>query len=248
MVEQQTNARLERLQLLRNFSKKVFNYRVNQAYAGEDEFNTLARKVLTIEDNDTIDLMNYKLDLFYLGLDKLAPSHQQFLSLSGGNKRLMKEFKEGKRTRRKETRLNSTESQLLDEDGTVTLHFRATKKFYADGKRTGYIYLDVPHVDLKKVDKLRELVFKVGIKRILYSFADGRQIKVDTNSKKAGHALINQILECVQPSWFAGKSESHSYFGEFPEDIERPKLDGQTMYVFKVSWTSPDGKNKYVLF
>lgn len=243
----ETNAKLEELQLLRNFSSKVFNYRVNQAYSGDDEFNSLARKVLTIQSTDTIALMNYKLDLFYLGLDKLSPSHQQFLSLSGGNKRLMKEFKEGKRGK-KESRLNSSESQLLDEAGTVRLHFRATKKFYSDGTRTGYIYLELPHVDLKKVDKLRELVFKVGTKRILYSFADGRQVKIDTNSKKAGHTIMNQILECVQSDWFAGKSESHSYFGEFPEDVEPPKLDGQTMYVFKVSWISPDGKNKYVLF
>jgi hypothetical protein len=201
---EKTKTKLEDLKFLINFAKLVHNEHVYACYSGSGEINDLAKKGLLIRDTDNLPTIAIRILLFFLSLQKLEHGVTDIVAYAKGYK--------------------PTEPDILF--GRVKLN--PSKKYDEEKRSIGCRYVKVPHIDEAKIADLHGFSLAHGNVTRLYSFADGKQIKVKVISVTEGDRVINQLLKIVKKDWVIGSSEEHSFTGDPPKDVKDHKLKGIT--------------------
>lgn len=212
-----TNERLEEQQRLMNFAIRFHNPKVMESYGHKtDEDTKKLISLMLITDKDSLITALFRMNNFYNVADR---STKEYLDYPGQS--IVKRANAGIVG---ELRLNSA-------------------KKYVNGKPVGTYRVKIPHFNEDLVASLRGFQQEFGNVRMLYVFADKKQLKVNVSSEKEGFRVLNYLLKAVDAKKRLGTAEEHAYKGNMPPDAEPHKLTGLTLAAKSVNVIYPNKTN-----
>jgi hypothetical protein len=209
------NEALSETQAQINLAARLLNAEVAEAYGKRtDDAGVRLKELLTIkEGKDTTVVATLKILNFYLCAGRLpgeAPPQELF-------------------------GLAQRSYDVIV--GQVRL--KCDKKLVA-GKPCGYYRLNIPHFLPDRWEEVRDYHQEFGNLKVIYAFADKRQLKVSVSTEKEGHRAINHLLKAVDPSRLLGTAEDHCYTGRLPKNSKPHRLTGLTLKANRVRTIYPD--------
>jgi hypothetical protein len=209
------NLTLTETQALLNLTALTLNAEIAEAYSGDSEASKELRRILTIDPKkETVQTALLKMLNFHFNHG--LPSDQPAADGS---------------------RIYGRATGIIQGEVRV----RPPKK-RINGVPTGYYQTVIPHFLPDKWVELRDYTQTWGEVRMIYAFESKRQIKVNVRDEKEGHRVINHLLRTVDPSYYLGKSEHHSYRGFVPPDKKKLVVSGLTGKANRVSIEWPDDR------
>lgn len=198
-----------------NLAARLLNAEVEEAYGKrKDEAGMKLKERLTInESKDTTGIVMLKILNFYLCAGRL-PGEAPPQDLFG---------------------LAQRSYDVI----VGQIRLRCEKKLIA-GKPCGYYRLNIPHFLPEKWEEVRDYHQEFGNLKVIYGFADKRQLKVSVSTEKEGHRAINHLLRAVNPSLLLGTAEEHCYTGRLPKNSKPHRLSGLTLKANRVRTIYPD--------
>jgi hypothetical protein len=212
--------------ILRNLVKKLFNESVYERYKG----NTFLKDSISIGDWETWIEIILKIIFFYFVLENYVGDTTERIVLNN------------------KTRTNEDLVFLV-----IHLGFDE-KTAIVDGeeKRVGEARIRIPNVSREVVenpDKVKKILenfsFEYGNKNIIYTFENGKQIKLNAKDKKNAIATIETLSPLLAQSWLKEGSIADNIYQGAPSKKSKQRIHyGLTGYGFKVTLETQKG-NKY---
>jgi hypothetical protein len=191
-----TNELLSEQQGLINFAIKFHNAKVMEAYGHKkDEESQKIISLMLLTDKDSLVVSLYKMNNFYNVADRAT---REYIDYPG------------------QSIVKRSPAGIIGEIRLV-----GTKK-HVNGKPVGSYRVKIPHFKEELVASVRDYHQEFGNVRMLYVFADKKQLKAVDPAKKLGTA------------------EEHAYKGNMPPDAEPHKLTGLTMTAKAIRVIYPD--------
>jgi hypothetical protein len=204
---EKTVTKLEKLAQNKAFSKLAFNHHVTSVYYKETAAHKQAKEALLIKDDDTLLMqVNKKLDFFFC-LQKFEQITEDRLIL---NPLFAKD--PDPNAINIEVKLNPSIKYKKGKDGRVV--------------SVGTRQIKVPHIDMAKLGNFRDFKFRHGNVKVVYIFADKKQINVRAYSKEDGLKAVNHLLKLVEDKWHLGAAEKHCFVSIPSEATEHGDLHG----------------------
>jgi hypothetical protein len=209
-----TNQLLSEQQGLMNFAIKFHNAKVVEAYVHrkDDETKKLVELMLITEKDSLITAL-FRMNNFYNVADRTS---REYIDYPGQS---------------------IVKREPIGIVGEVRL---GSAKKYVNGKAVGTYRITIPHFKEELVESIRDYHQEFGNVRMLYVFADKKQLKVNVSSQKEGFRVLNHLLQAVDPKKKMGTAEAHAYEGNMPPDAEPHKLTGLTLAAKSIRVISPD--------
>jgi hypothetical protein len=199
--------KLEKLAQNKAFSKLAFNHHVASVYYKETAAHKQAKEALLIKDDDTLLMqINKKLDFFFC-LQKFEQTMEEHLLI---NPKFAKDSDPN--AINIEVKLNPSLKYKKNKQGHVT--------------PVGTRQISIPHIDMAKLGNFRDFKFRHGNVKVVYIFADKKQINVRAYTKEDGLKAVNHLLKLVEDKWIVGTAENHCYIGMASESTAHGDLHG----------------------
>jgi hypothetical protein len=209
-----TNELLSEQQGLINFAIKFHNAKVMEAYGHKkDEESQKIISLMLLTEKDSLVVSLYKMNNFYNVADRAT---REYIDYPG------------------QSIVKRSPAGIIGEVRLV-----GTKK-HVNGKPVGSYRVKIPHFKEELVASVRDYHQEFGNVRMLYVFADKKQLKVNVSTEKEGWRVLNHLLKAVDPAKKLGTAEEHAYKGNMPPDAEPHKLTGLTMTAKAIRVIYPD--------
>lgn len=212
--------------ILRNLVKKIFNESVYERYKG----NIFLKDSISIRDWETWLEIIVKIIFFYFVLENYVGDTTEKIVLNN------------------KTRVNDDLVFLV-----IHLGFdERTVMIDGEEKRVGESRIRIPNVSREVVENpdevkkiLENFTFEYGSKNIIYTFENGKQIKLNAKDKKSAVATIESLSPLLADGWLKEGSIAENVYEGAPSKRSRQGIHyGLKGYGFKVSIEEQKG-NKY---